>query len=191
MKIIKHSNYLQTTIYTKPTDKKLYLNFFSNHPTQTKKAIPFSQFLRLKRIVSEPSDLQTQVNKMSNAFKIRNYPDPILDSAIFKLSQVDRSVLFKYKDKTKKTDRPILILIYENKFEKKNILRKTLYRIWNEMMSENPEFHKYFNHKPMIAYKNGRNIKNTIISTKFPAPWHTNINPNQHGEPTSPCSSIT
>src|SRR5688572_33461185 len=108
------------------------------------------------------------------AFKIRNYPDYTLNRAICKLSEIDRAALLKYKDKTSKIDRPILILIYENKFEKKNILRKTLYRMWNEMISENPELHKYFNHKPMIAYKNGKNIKNTIISAKFPAPWHVN-----------------
>ena len=95
------------------------------------------------------------------------------------MSEIDRAALLKYKDKTSKIDRPILILIYENKFEKKNILRKTLYRMWNEMISENPELHKYFNHKPMIAYKNGKNIKNTIISAKFPAPWHVNTNQNQ------------
>lgn len=33
VKISKHNNDLQTTIFTKPTDKKLYLNFLSNHPT--------------------------------------------------------------------------------------------------------------------------------------------------------------
>lgn len=25
----------------------------------------------------------------------------------------------------------------------------------------------------MIAFKNGKSIRNTLISSKFPAPWHT------------------
>jgi len=37
VKVIKVQNNLQTTLYTKPTDKKLYLNFLSNHPLLLKR----------------------------------------------------------------------------------------------------------------------------------------------------------
>lgn len=113
---------------------------------------------------------------MTNAFKIRSYPETILNKAILKLSQIDRTCLLKHKEKLNKIDKPILILIYENKFEKKNILRKTISKLWMEFLSESPELHKYFNTRPIIAFKNGRNIKSTLISTKFTAPWHTKIN---------------
>ena len=42
---------LCTRLYTKNTDRHMYLNFNSEHPM--KKSIPYSQFLRLKRIHSE------------------------------------------------------------------------------------------------------------------------------------------
>ena len=172
VKVIKTDSGLQTTIYIKPTDKKLYLNFHSNHPLHTKRSIPFSQFLRLKRIVSDPIDLQAQVIKMTNSFKLRNYSEQILSEALLKLSQVDRETLFKYKTKNKSIDRPILVIIFENKFNKKNILKKTIYKLWHELISEIPEIHRYFKEKPMIAFKNGKSIKKTLISTKYPAPWH-------------------
>ena len=41
-----------TDLYTKPTDKHQYLLHSSCHPTHTKRAIPFSLALRLRRICS-------------------------------------------------------------------------------------------------------------------------------------------
>ena len=179
VKVIKTEKGLQTTIYIKPTDKKLYLNFCSNHPPHTRRSIPFSQFLRLKflrlkRIVSDPLDLQSQLLNMTNLFKLRNYPEQILNGALLRLNQVNRDTLFKYKVKTKKIDRPILVMFYENRHDKKNVLKRTLHKLWNELIIENPYLQRYFKEKqPMLAFKNGKNIKQTLISTKFPAPWHT------------------
>jgi hypothetical protein len=123
--------------------------------------------------VSDPLDLQSQLLNMTNLFKLRNYPEQILNGALVRLNQVNRDTLFKYKVKTKKTDRPILVLIYENRHDKKNVLKRTLYKLWKELISENPYLQRYFKEiQPMLAFKNGRNIKQTLISTKFPAPWH-------------------
>ena len=44
---------LHTRLYTKPTDRHMYLNYFSEHPISLKKFIPYSQILRLKKIHSE------------------------------------------------------------------------------------------------------------------------------------------
>ena len=48
---------LHTKLYTKPTDRHMYLNYLSEHPMSLKKSIPYSQFLRLKKIHSEPQHL--------------------------------------------------------------------------------------------------------------------------------------
>ena len=48
---------LHTKLYTKPTDRHMYLNYFSEHPMSLKKSIPYSQFLRLKKIHSENQHL--------------------------------------------------------------------------------------------------------------------------------------
>ena len=46
-----------TDLYTKPTDKHQHLLYSSCHPLHTKKAIPFSLALRLRRICSTDSIL--------------------------------------------------------------------------------------------------------------------------------------
>ena len=49
---------LYTKLYTKATtDRHMYLNFCSEHPLSLKSSIPYSQFLRLKRIHTEPQHL--------------------------------------------------------------------------------------------------------------------------------------
>jgi len=47
---------LHTDLYTKPTDKHLYLHMESSHPEATKKAIPYGLGVRVKRICSEESN---------------------------------------------------------------------------------------------------------------------------------------
>ena len=37
-----------TRLYTKDTDRHMYLNFHSDHPLNLKRSIPYSQFLRLQ-----------------------------------------------------------------------------------------------------------------------------------------------
>ena len=44
------NNHIQTDPHTKPKDKHQYLLKTSSHPNHTKKAIPFSLFLRIRRI---------------------------------------------------------------------------------------------------------------------------------------------
>ena len=54
---------LCTRLYTKDTERHMYLNFHSEHPLNLKRSIPYSQFLRLKRIHSESHFLiQSQIN---------------------------------------------------------------------------------------------------------------------------------
>ena len=51
----------------------MYLNFSSDYPMSLKKSIPYSQFLRLKRIHSEPQYLlEAQIHLYP--FLCREYP---------------------------------------------------------------------------------------------------------------------
>src|SRR6218665_3244725 len=68
VKVCKINNNLETTLYTKSTDKKLYLNYLSEHTEHIKKSIPFSQMLRLKRIISSESELNFHLDKMTVNF---------------------------------------------------------------------------------------------------------------------------
>ena len=50
------ANKLITSLYSKPTDSHLYLNYSSNHPKHVLKNLPKGQFIRIRRIRSEKSN---------------------------------------------------------------------------------------------------------------------------------------
>lgn len=162
---------LKTTLYTKPTDKKLYLEFNSEHAIHIKNSIPFSQMLRLKRIISEQINLNTELDIMTNNFIKRNYPPNILSEARLKLLNINRKDLLKYKSKESDSNKLVLIQIYQNKFARNNRLKKLVKRLWQKLIITYPYFRTVWPKPPIIAYKNSKSIKNLITSSKFPAPW--------------------
>ena len=75
IKLSVNDNGLSTSVHYKPTDSHNYLLHSSSHPQHVKNAIPFSQFLRLRRLCSEDSDFNNKCEEMCQFFKKRGYPD--------------------------------------------------------------------------------------------------------------------
>ena len=71
-------NKLYTRLNTKSNDRHMYLNFNSEHPMSLKSSIPYSQFLRLKRLHSEPHYLIQAQIQLYLYFIWREYPHGIL-----------------------------------------------------------------------------------------------------------------
>ena len=61
-------NKLATSVHYKPTDSHSYLLYSSYHPSHVKDSIPYSQFLRLRRLCSEHSDLTPNATKCPISF---------------------------------------------------------------------------------------------------------------------------
>ena len=57
IKISIEGNVLCTSVHNKPTDSHSYLLYSSSHPPHVKNSIPFSQFLRLRRLCADDSVL--------------------------------------------------------------------------------------------------------------------------------------
>ena len=75
---------LATSVSYKPTDSHSYLLFSSSHRNHTKQSIPYSQFLRLRRLCCDDKDFETKSLEMRTFFVERGYPTHLLDSAIQK-----------------------------------------------------------------------------------------------------------
>ena len=63
IKVSINGNGLSTSVHYKPTDSHSYLLHSSSHPTHVTNSIPFSQFLRLRRLCSDDSDFPTNQRK--------------------------------------------------------------------------------------------------------------------------------
>ena len=57
---------LQTTLYTKPTDRQSYLHSKSYHPSSCKRSIAYSQaLLRIRRICSDDTEFKKHTDKLT------------------------------------------------------------------------------------------------------------------------------
>ena len=91
--IYSRDNKLHTRLHIKSTDRYMYLNFHSEHPMNLKRSIPYSQFLRLKRIHSESHYLIQAQIQLYWYFIWREYPHDILTQAWKKTNKVTRETL--------------------------------------------------------------------------------------------------
>ena len=113
VKVRIKNNAINTSLYTKETDTLSYLDYSSCHPASCKKSIPYSQFLRLRRICSDEDDFVTQSRKLAKSFHKAHYPDNIIQSGFDKAFQFKRDDLLKRPSNNSKTDKsdPKLFLI--------------------------------------------------------------------------------
>ena len=66
---------------------------FSSHPTRCKNSIPYSQFLRMRRICSDERDFEIKSKEMSAFFRNRGYPSQIIKQARDRVSVIPREDL--------------------------------------------------------------------------------------------------
>jgi hypothetical protein len=109
--IKKKGRVLKTDLYSKPTDTFDYLLYNSSHPQTCKDSIPYSQFLRIRRICSEMFDYEKHVIEISKHFLRRNYPIELLEEAAILARQRDREILLEQKQKKSKNEGDKIFLV--------------------------------------------------------------------------------
>jgi len=68
---IIRNGHLVTDLFTKPTDKHLYLRRDSSHPESTKKAIPYGLGVRAKRICTDKGSYRQHRESIKSQLKQR------------------------------------------------------------------------------------------------------------------------
>ena len=104
------NNKIETDLYCKPTDSHNYLYYNSAHPQKCKDSIPYSQFLRIKRICSKETDFLTHCLNYCRHFIRRGYPGTLLEEAINLANQKDRNNLLNPTPKEKQNNREFWLL---------------------------------------------------------------------------------
>ena len=88
----------QTDVYSKSTDAHQYLNFKSCHPPHVKRAIPYSQGLRLKRVCNSGSAFEKRLGELKSFLVKRGYCSDYVDNQFGRVREVNRNSLFKRKE---------------------------------------------------------------------------------------------
>ena len=76
------SGIISTTLYSKPTNSYNYLLYSSEHPRHILNGIPYSQFLRIRRICSDDTDFKKNAFMLSTHFVRRGFPKHLILSAL-------------------------------------------------------------------------------------------------------------
>jgi hypothetical protein len=163
------NNKIKTKLYKKPTDNKQYLHFNSEHPAHIKKAIPYAQALRYRRIIEDDEILKLELDKLKSNFISRNYPVNILDTALDRVSNLNRLDIIKYKEKVTNNWNSIpLILTFNNSLVSNNNINiyKKLTESWIDLLKTTPELRML--DTPKIVFRKGTTINSLLNSTVFP-----------------------
>ncbi len=87
-------------LYSKPTDKHNYLRYDSCHPTRMKDSIPFSQFLRIRRICTDISEFDNSAGLIAKHFLRRGYPLKLIEESLIRARRLDRDLLLNKQPNT-------------------------------------------------------------------------------------------
>ncbi len=71
--------------YEKPTNTHAFLDFYSNHPIQVKKAIIISKLHRLRNLSASHNIFKLEKSKFKSELLNRNYPSQFIDTQLSKI----------------------------------------------------------------------------------------------------------
>ena len=159
---------LSTSIFYKPTASHAYLHYHSSHSLSTRNAIPYSQFLRLRRICSSEEDFNTKSKEMVVFFLRRHYPLNVVMSAVTRAQNVPRVSALTQSVKILEDTRPRAVMTYHphNLPIKRIILDK-----WS-ILQQDDETSEIFSVPPSITYRRPRNLRDNVVRSRLRPPFH-------------------
>ena len=104
---------LVTDLFTKKTDKHLYVQVKSSHPASVKRAIPYGLGIRMKRICSKTEDYEKHRQELKTQLRKRGYSGKFIETQLQRVDRLNRQDFLVYKDRNKKKqERAPLVLTY-------------------------------------------------------------------------------
>ena len=146
----------------KPTDSHSYLLHSSSHPSHVKNSIPYSQFLRLRRLCSDDSDFSNKSQEMCQFFEKRGYPASVIQTAYHHAQQTGRQSALQTSQKEKIDRIPFTLTFHSHNNPVKAIILNTL-----KILQNNPETGAIFSHPPLISFKRDKNVGNFLVKSTF------------------------
>lgn len=142
-----------TTLYTKPTDKNSILHATSAHPPALKRGLPYTQFLRAKRICTNTSDFNLEITRMYKQFSLRGYHNTCLNEA---LDKVHRTSTPPKRDKRSS-------IVCTTTYSKHSAqIKDAVKRHWH-VLSSDDTCRALFPDLPLFAHHRAKNIRDFLV----------------------------
>ena len=146
---------LCTSVHYKPTDSHSCLLYSSSHPSHVKNSIPYSQFLRLRRLCSEDSDFNLKSEEMCEVFDKRGYPASVIQAGHHRAQQIDRRSALQTSQK-ENNNRILFTLTFH---PHNHAVKSTFLKIFEN----DPDTSRIFSQPPLISFKRDKNIGNILF----------------------------
>ena len=174
---------LITTLYNKPTDTHLYLEYSSAHPKNVMDKGPYGQYLRLRRICSLDSDFELNAHKLTGYYLNRGYPFKSLKKHYKRAKAFSQDQLLETTQR-KSVDTPVMVC----QFNPSNPdISKLVRQNWN-VIQNSEETSKIFTSKPLIGYRKLPNLRDILTSSTICYP--PEIKPNSQKGIITSCTRL-
>ena len=160
--VILENGHIITDLYTKPTDKHIYVDRKSSHPSNVKKSLPYGLGIRLRRICSRDSDYIKRRGELKSYLRKRGYSSKFIETQLTKVDRLKRSDLLQYKQKNNNQKRVPLVVTYSRHLP-------DLHKISRDhmpLLHKSPEMQRIFLEPPLIAYRRDRNLNDILVHGK-------------------------
>ena len=154
-----------TDLYTKPTDKHQHLLYSSCHPLHTKKAIPFSLALRLRRICSTDETFNTRAAQLTTYLLKRGYNHNVVTKQIQRAADIPRRLALQTKDGNKPKRIPF-ITTFNPSLPRISYIIKKHYHL---QLSSNRCQNVFQQQLPVVAFRRSPNLRDLLVTAKLPS----------------------
>ena len=103
---------LKTDLFTKKTDTHQFLEFTSCHPFHTKRSIPYSQTLRLRRICSDDVDFRKRVTELKGYLRARGYDMGMVEKQVNEAMKISRDQSLQEGEQNERDQRDVFVTTY-------------------------------------------------------------------------------
>ncbi len=148
-------------MYTKPTDRRIYLHYNSDHPLQQKRNLPYGLLIRVRRICSTLEKYDRHAKEILATLKSRGYPQENLDEANRKVREMNREDLLKPKQ-TRNSNKIRLITHYNTSNPPLNELIKAHSHLLER--TRKPAIKK---EQLQVTYSRGPNLGDLLTHTQL------------------------
>ena len=146
------------SVHYKPTNSHSYLLHSSSHPPHVKNSIPYSQFLRLRRLCSDDTDFSAKADEMRHFFAERNYPNSVVTDALERVHNISRETALKPSESKSEDRIPLTITYHPNNLRVKDIILKNF-----KLLQSDPDTAIIFEKPPLVSFKRDKSLRNSLV----------------------------
>ena len=153
------NNVVTTDLFSKPTDKHMYLHMCSSHPESTKKAIPCGLGVRRKRTCSSNDNYLRHRKDLKSHLQDRGYNANFIEDELGKVDAKERTDLLRYNNKENKTKRVLLVITFSRALPN---IRRIMWKHIHKLHTSD-RIKQIFTETPILAFKRDNNLQVILV----------------------------